>query len=190
MIEDKELIIRTATLDDAEELLKIYAPYVEDTAISFEYEVPTVDEFRSRIENTLKKYPYIVAEVNGKIAGYSYCGEFKSRAAYNYDVETTIYLSGDMKGKGIGRRLYLELEERLKKQNILNMNACIATIDIEDEHLTNGSTKFHEKMGYRTVGEFRQCGYKFGRWYNMIWMEKMIGDHTDNPKPFIAFADL
>lgn len=185
-----DLKLRIATTEDAEELLKIYAPYVLDTAVSFEYDVPSVEEFRKRIENTLKKYPYIVAVLDDRIVGYSYCSEFKSRAAYNYDVETTIYLADDMKGKGIGRILYTELEERLKEQNILNMNACIATIDIEDEHLTNGSTKFHEKMGYRTVGEFRQCGFKFNRWYNMIWMEKMIGDHCENPKPFIPFAKL
>lgn len=188
--EEETMEIRIATPDDAGELLKIYAPYVTDTAISFEYVVPSVEEFRGRIENTLKKYPYLVAVIDGRIAGYAYCSVFKSRAAYDFDVETTIYLDENMKDRGIGRALYEELENRLKKQHILNLNACIATCDVEDEHLTNASSRFHEKMGYRLVGEFRQCGFKFNRWYNMVWMEKMIGEHVSNPEPFIPFSEL
>lgn len=182
--------IRIAKVEDAEKLLKIYTPYVEKTAISFEYDVPTVEEFAGRIENTLKKYPYIVAEVGDEIVGYAYCGPFKTRAAYDWAVETTIYLDENKKGLGYGRALYEELERLAKKQNITNLNACIATCDIEDEYLTNASKYFHEKMGYRLVGEFYKCGLKFNTWYNMIWMEKIITEHPDNPKPLIPFAEL
>ena len=187
----KNVTIRIATKDDAEELLSIYGPYVEDTAISFEYEVPTIDEFKGRIENILSRYPYLVAEdENNKIIGYAYCGQFKSRAAYDWAVETTIYLRDDVKGCGVGRKLYEELEGILQKQNITNLNACIASCEVEDEHLTNASSRFHEKMGYKLVGEFHKCGYKFGKWYNMVWMEKMIGDHKEPADEFIPFSKL
>lgn len=182
--------IRKATVADAEDLLKIYAPYVEKTAISFEYDVPSVEEFASRIENTLVNYPYFVAEDNGKIIGYCYCSAFKLREAYRYSVETTIYLEEDAWGKGVGRALYEKLEEVLKLQNVTNLNACIASCDIEDETLTNASSRFHEHMGYRLVGEFCKCGYKFNRWYNMVWMEKFISNHPDNPGEFIPFSKL
>lgn len=186
----KEIKLRVAKPSDAENLLKIYSYYVENTAITYEYEVPSVEEFRNRITNILKKYPYIVAESNGQIVGYSYAGAFKTRAAYDWDVETTIYVHKDFKGQGIGRILYAELERYLKLMNITNINACIAKADVEDEYLTNGSPAFHEKMGYRLVGQFTKCGYKFNRWYNMIWMEKMIGNHVENQPKMIPFSEL
>lgn len=174
--------IRTATEDDAEELLAIYAPYVEQTAITFEYDVPSEDEFRKRISHTLEKYPYLVAEENGKIAGYAYVSPFKERAAYDWSVETSIYVDMAQKRKGIGRLLYDRLEEILKKQGILNVNACIGYPQIDDEYLTKDSVHFHERLGYHMVGTFHQCGYKFGRWYDMVWMEKFIGEHSTQGK--------
>ncbi|MBE5770879.1 MAG: N-acetyltransferase [Clostridia bacterium] len=177
------MIIRPARPLDAPALLAIYAPYVEKTAITFEYDVPSLWEFTERIENTLKKYPYLVAEENGQILGYAYAGAFKPRAAYQWAVETTIYLASDAKGKGIGRELYTALEDALRRMNILNACACIAYTDMEDETLTNASMRFHEKMGYHLAAHFHQCGYKFGRWYDMIWMEKMLGEHADHPAP-------
>lgn len=171
------IAIRTATPDDAAELLGIYAPYVIDTAITFEYDVPSEDEFRSRIERTLRKYPYLVAEMDGRIVGYAYAGVFKDRAAYDHCVETSIYVDLDCHHKGIGSALYAELESRLGAQGIINVNACISWIDVPDEHLTHQSPDFHSKLGYRKVAHFHKCGYKFGRWYDMIWMEKFIGEH-------------
>lgn len=189
----KEMIktkIRTVTPDDAPALLQIYSYYVKNTAISFEYDVPTIDEFRRRIEHTLLKYPYIAAEDNGKIIGYAYAGPFKERAAYDWAVETTIYVDKDSRGGGIGKALYLELESILKKQGILNLNACIAYTEKDDCYLTNGSPEFHKKSGYHTVGRFSKCGCKFGKWYDMIWMEKLIGEHPDNPSAIIPFTKL
>lgn len=184
--------IRPATTDDAEELLAIYAPYVTDTVISFEYEVPEVEAFRKRIENTLKKYPYLLAERKGEILGYTYTGPFVGRPAYAWAAETTIYLKQSERKTGIGRALYEALEKVSKAQNILNLNACIGYPQVEDEYLTGNSVQFHGHMGYRMVGEFHKCGYKFGRWYNMVWMEKILGEHGENPKeviPFPAVAD-
>lgn len=186
----RALNIRIATKEDAKELLKIYAPYVENTAITFEYEVPSIQEFENRIENVLKKFPYLVAEQDGELIGYAYVSPFKSRAAYQWAVETSIYVKMDAKRQGIGRKLYEKLEVILKKQGIINMNACIASPIKEDEHLTNDSVYFHEKLGYDMVGKFHSCGYKFNQWYDMVWMEKFIGEHQANQPKVIPFKEL
>lgn len=175
---------------DAEEILKIYAPYVTDTAITFEYDVPSPAEFSRRIADTLQMYPYIVALEHGRIVGYAYASAFKQREAYNWAVETTIYLKQDCRGKGLGKKLYLTLEEILKRQNIINVNACIAYTTGADAHLDNTSAFFHEHLGYTRVAHFTKCGYKFGTWYDMIWMEKMLGDHPKAPGPVIPITKL
>lgn len=185
-----DVVIRAARVSDAQSLLEIYEPYVRNTAITFEYGVPELTDFRKRIENTLKKYPYIVAEADGEILGYAYTGAFKERAAYDWSAEVSIYVKKDKRGLGIGGKLYAALEEISRAQHILNLNACIAYADTEDEYLTNDSVTFHSHMGYKMVGKFHQCGYKFGKWYDMVWMEKMIGEHPANPAPVILFPDL
>ena len=115
--------IRLAVPKDAVNILKIYAPYVENTAISFEYEVPSEAEFRGRIESTLKRYPYIVAEQEGRIIGYAYVSIFHERKAYDWAVETSIYVDKDCKRSGCGKLLYQVLEKILKKQHISNLYA-------------------------------------------------------------------
>lgn len=171
------IMIRDAQVADAKELLAIYTPYVEHTAVTFEYDVPSEEEFRQRIETVQQKYPWLVAEVGGRVVGYAYASTFKARDAYQWAVETSIYVDQNMKRSGIGRQLHEALEQRLKAQGILNMNACISFIDPEDEYLTLDSVRFHEHLGYQTVAHFHQCGKKFNRWYDMIWMEKIIGEH-------------
>jgi len=168
-------MIRDAVIEDAPRLLKIYSYYVENTAVSFEYETPSLEEFKNRIVNIKSKYPYIVLEENGIIYGYSYAGVFKGRRAYDHCCEMTVYLDHEAKGKGYGRALYEEMERRLLDMGIINLYACIGDPITEDEYLTKDSEKFHQRMGYTTVGRFHKCGYKFDRWYNMIWMEKLIG---------------
>lgn len=182
--------VRTAELSDAERILEIYTPYVEHTAITFEYEVPVLEEFRDRIAHTLQRYPYLVAELDGRIVGYAYVGAFKERAAYDWSVETSIYVDREVRHQGIGRKLYDVIEELLKLMHITNLNACIGYPKVEDEYLTKNSVQFHEHLGYRWVGEFHDCGYKFGRWYNMVWMEKMIGGHPDHPEPVRPFEEV
>ena len=192
-MKNNEINIRIATVNDAEKLLKIYTPYVEQTAITFEYDVPSIEEFTDRIRNVLEKYPYLVAEQDGEILGYAYVSSFKSRAAYAWGVETSIYVEQQVKKKGIGGKLHHALEAIMKEQGILNMNACIAYPQEEDEYLTKNSVEFHAHLGYRLVGEFKQCGYKFDRWYNMVWMEKLIGEHHQGqaaPKTFDEIRDI
>lgn len=187
---NKDVSIRMATEADTEEILEIYSPYVTDTAITFEYDIPSVVEFSRRIKDTLQMYPYIVALEEKHIVGYAYASAFKERAAYNWAVETTIYLKQECRGNGLGKKLYLTLEDILKRQNIINLNACIAYTSIEDVHLDNSSIAFHEHLGYSKVAHFTKCGYKFGTWYDMIWMEKMLGEHPDSPDPVIPIAEI
>ena len=186
----EEITIRPVTEADAEKLLAIYAPYVTDTFVTYEYTVPTVEEFRERIRNTLQAYPYFAAVENGRIIGYAYASAFHPRRAYLWSAEATVYLERGVRGRGVGRLLYERLEEALKQQNVQNVNACIAYPQAEDEYLTKDSVLFHEKLGYTMVGTFHQCGYKFHCWYDMVWMEKFIGEHRENQPDIIPFPKL
>ncbi len=171
------IVIRSAFPQDAAALLEIYAPYVLETAITFEYEVPSVEAFADRIRQTIKRYPYFVAEENGYILGYAYAGAFRARTAYNWTVETSIYVNRARKRDGIGGMLYTKLEEELSHRGFINMYACISYPPQEDPYLSTNSAEFHQHMGYRLVGRLHQCGYKFHRWYDIIYMEKIIGEH-------------
>ncbi len=165
--------IRSAQPSDARELLAIYAPYVEETAISFEIQVPTVPEFEERIEKTLEKFPYLVAVEGNQVLGYAYASTYYDRAAYDWTVELSVYLRQDVRGKGVGQQLYAHLEEQLEARGFKNFLACIA--------LPNpASIAFHEKMGYEQVAHFRKIGYKFGSWHDIVWMQKsLIEGETD-----------
>lgn len=186
MIDD--ISIRFAKPEDAKELLKIYAYYVTDTAISFETEIPSEEEFKLRIEEVLKSYPFIVACKDDEILGYAYLHSFVGRKAYELSAETTIYLNPDKKKMGIGKKLYSVLEDVAKAQNITNLYSCIGYVDKEDEYLNNNSVQFHEHIGFRMVGKFENCGHKFGRWYHMVWMEKIIGEHGEI-REFLKFKE-
>ena len=176
--------IRMAGPEDAGPLLSIYAPYVEKTPITFEYKVPSPEEFHKRIEHTLEKYPYLAAvDEDGRILGYAYAGPFKGRAAYDWAVETSIYVQEGLRGHGIGTGLYQALEDILKKQHIINMNACITYPNPQ-------SIAFHEKAGYHRAAHFTKCGYKLGKWHDMIWMEKMLVEHPACPQPVVPLKQL
>lgn len=175
--------IRNAAPEDARRILEIYAYYVEHTAISFEYQVPTLSEFQARMEKTMQRYPYLVAEKGGNIQGYAYAGPFIGRAAYDWACELTIYLDPSARRCGLGRKLYEALEDRLKEMGIQNLYACIGVPEYEDEFLTNNSADFHRHLGFSEAGKFYKCGRKFDRWYHMVWMEKLIGNHPDGQSP-------
>ena len=157
----RQLRIRIATPEDAARLVAIYAPYVENTSITFEYIVPSAEEFADRIRHTLTRYPYLVAELDGEPAGYAYASAFKSRAAYDWSVESS----------GVGSLLYEKLEEYLTAQHVCNVCACIT-------YPNPPSIAFHEKHGYKTVAHFHASGYKQDAWHDMIWMEKTLCPHT------------
>lgn len=183
-------MIRIAEEKDAKALLDIYGYYVENTAITFEYTIPSLEEFQERIRTTLEKYPYLVYEEDGKILGYAYVGAFNKRAAARWMVETSIYVKNDVLNKGIGRLLYEELEKILKKQNILKLIACITDSEKEDSYVPKKSVLFHHHMGYKMAGKIKKGGYKFGNWYDLAYMEKEIGEFTKEPEEVVLFSTM
>lgn len=189
-MENTTIIVRDAKLEDAKRILEIYDYYVKNTAITFEYETPTLEEFQNRMKKTMQRYPYLVIEKDGHIEGYAYAGPFVGRAAYDWSCETTIYLDNRTHKCGMGRKLYEALEHALREMGILNLYACIGYPEKEDEFLSNNSADFHDHLGYVKVGEFHNCGYKFDRWYHMIWMEKVIGKHGKNQKAIVKYPEI
>ena len=169
-------MIRIATEADVPAILEIYAPYVTGTTITFEYEVPTKTEFLNRFRTITRDYPWLVWEENGEILGYAYACRPFERAAYSWCAEPSIYLKSEAQGRGIGRRLYLALEELLKLQGC---RVLLALITGEN----TGSVAFHEKLGYSVCGQIHRCGWKFDRWLNVFWMEKHL-NIVDNSMDF------
>lgn len=183
-----DIKIRTATVEDAEKLLDIYAYYVKNTAVTFEYEVPSVEEFQGRIRHILEHYPYLVAEADDEIIGYSYAGRFHPRAAFAWDVEMTVYLKHETRRAGVGRQLYTLMEEILKEQGVINAISLI--VKPADVYSDYNSVQFHEKMGYKHAGELKNCGYKFNRWYTLIYMDKQIGSMKEKMLPVRDFDEV
>ncbi|MBR5421851.1 MAG: N-acetyltransferase [Lachnospiraceae bacterium] len=166
--------MREVQPEDAESLVRIYAPYVRDTAISFEYEVPTVEEFRKRITKIKARYPYLVCLKDEVIAGYVYAGSYSPREAYAWTVTTSIYVDRELRRQGIGSLLYRELEAQLGERGIVNLLAGVAYCEPEDEYLTMDSYNFHIREGYTEVARMKTVGKKFDRWYDLVWMQKKI----------------
>jgi len=169
-----ELTVREAKPEDAKRLLEIYSHYVKNTAVSFEYETPTQEEFEERIRKISRVYPYLVCVKDGEILGYVYAGRYNPREAYSWTVTTSIYVDKDIRRQGVGRFLYAELEKRLKERGIINLLAGVAHADKEDEYLTHDSLRFHLKEGYEKVAQFKTVGKKFDRWYDLLWLQKKI----------------
>ena len=181
------MLIRIASEQDAPALLEIYKYYVENTAISFEITPPTVDEFRGRIAKTLEKYPYLVCEDEGGIIGYAYSSVFRDREAYTHCVENTIYIDKNYLRKGYGGALYSSLERALSLQGITNLYACIGYPSEDNEDYINlNSPEFHAHSGYSLVGRHNKCGRKFGKYFDIVWMEKIIDAASDSFIPFPA----
>ncbi len=177
--------LRSVTEADAEGLLALYAPYVRDTAITFEYEVPSPEEFRRRIRQTLEKYPYFCLEGERGLAGYAYASPFRSRRAYAWIAETSVYLAPWARKRGWGRRLCEALEEACRGMGLVSLYACITLPREEgDPFVTRDSADFHAHLGYRQLARFPGSGSKFGRWYDTVIMEKPLKERMpDMPEP-------
>lgn len=159
--------IRLAAEADLPQILAIYAPYVENTTISFEFAPPTPEEFRQRFLRISGRFPWLVWEENGEILGYTYaCAPFE-RAAYQWCCEPSIYLRPDAQGRGIGKKLYTALEKLLTLQGF---RLSYAIITSENTH----SLAFHQQMGYDVLAHFPDCGYKHGRHLGVTWMQKKL----------------
>lgn len=175
--------IRPAAFADAEQLLGIYAPYIEHTSYTFEYDVPSLEEFCRRIKEISEKYPWLVYEENGKILGYAYGGPLYTRSAYQWTVEDSVYISPEAKGKGIGTLLLEKLLDILKKQGF-----CVCYSLIVSDNIP--SLKMHEKFGFSKCGFAENTGFKFGEWHSIVTLEKRLNKPPSLPKPVIPFSKL
>ena len=160
-------MIRAAVEADVPAILDIYAPYILTTTATFEYTVPTREEFLERFRGITVQFPWLVWEESGEILGYAYASAPYSRAAYAWCAEPSVYLLPRARGRGIGTKLYAALEELLKFQGYQVLYALITQENM-------GSLRFHERRGYRFSVLFPDCGFKFGRWLGLIWMEKRL----------------
>ncbi len=169
-------MIRFATKADVPQMLGIYAPYILNTAYTFEYTVPTVEEFTQRFEKYTRQCPWLVWEEEGRVLGYAYGSLPFERAAYSWCAEVSCYLAPEIQGRGIGRKLYAVLEEILWQQGYRVLYSLITSEN-------TGSLTFHEKVGYTTCANFPGCGVKFGRWLGVVWMEKR-SEIVETPRNF------
>ena len=189
----KPVYIRMATPDDAEAILNIYSYYVENTAITFEYEVPTVREFSERIRNIRKAFPYYVAERDGKILGYAYASKFATRAAYAWSSELSIYVDKDSHRIGIGELLLDAVESTLIRQGIINFYAIVADSSEKNVYIPKEGLPFYHKHGYAEEGRLSKVGAKFGQWFDTVYLVKRLGENVDNPTKvqpyFVSFDD-
>lgn len=168
--------VRMAREEDAAALLAIYAPYVRDTAITFEYVPPSAAAFAERIRATLQTYPYLVAEGDCGPIGYAYAGRFRPRAAYDWMAETTVYVAQDARGQGAGRLLYERLLGLLARQGVQKAYACVTWPNAP-------SIAFHQRMGFAQEARFPCCGYKLGQWRDVVYLSKPLGAFQTPPPP-------
>ena len=169
-------LIRFAASADAGRILEIYAPYIRNTVISFEYDVPTLADFTARVEKISSKYPYLVYERDGMVVGYAYASPYIERAAYNYTVDLSVYVDAAFCGQNIGECLYAALLDILEKQGYYNAYACITAIN-------QNSLNFHKRMGFTDAGTHKLAGFKHGRWLDVCWYYKRLQADTNPPQP-------
>lgn len=173
--------IRTATLDDAAAVAAIYAPIVQHTATSFEVDPPDTAEMRARIEKTLATLPWLVAEDNaGAVCGYAYASKHKERAAYQWSVDTSVYIREDMRGQGVGRALYGRLLPLLAELGYCQAFAGVALPNA-------GSVGLHESQGFMPIGVYRNVGYKMGKWRDVGWWQKALREQDAPPREIRMF---
>jgi phosphinothricin acetyltransferase len=175
--------IRPARLDDAAEMLAIYAPYVLETTVSSEYVPPDMQEFCRRIQTFSEKLPWLICEIDGKPAGYGYASPHRTRAAYQWSVETSIYVAPDFHRHGIARALYSALLELLRMQGYYNIYVGITSPN-------ERSIKFHKAMGFIISGAYQNSMYKFGQWRDVLWMGKQLREYEGKPQPTVPFPEL
>lgn len=175
--------IRLVSECDSESILDIYAPFIRNTVITFEYEVPTVPEFNQRILDIQKKYPWLVCEMDHRIVGYAYASQFNQRAAYDWSVDFSIYVHSDYHRRKVATALYYSLYEFVKLQGFYNAYAGIALPNIKSE-------TFHTSFGFEALGTYHNVGYKFGKWHDVKWFERKITEHEKIPKKLKTVEEI
>lgn len=161
------LLIRDATVDDAASLLDIYRPYVTGTAVSFETETPSLEDFSERIAKALKGWAWLVAEEDGQCVGYAYGSAHRERAAYRWSTETSAYVRTGWQGRGIGQTLYRTLFNHLSQRGYCN---ALAVVVLPNE----ASVALHRSVGFEPVGVFKRGGHKLGAWHDVMWLQRTL----------------
>ncbi|MBI5856621.1 MAG: N-acetyltransferase [Sphingobacteriales bacterium] len=176
-------MLRLSKAGDAEGILVIYAPYIKTTSFTFETEVPSVENFKERIAAYMVNYPWLVCEIGGRIAGYAYSASHRERKAYQWSVESSVYIHNDYQKRGIASALYNALIEILKLQGFRNVYAVI--------NLPNDkSVAFHESCGFKYFATYEQVGYKLGKWKNVGWWRLIINEFENDPSPPLKFSEI
>ena len=188
-MKDRTIRLVRPDANDAARILAIYAPFVRDTTVTFEYDVPSVAEFTRRIETIASMYPYLVSESEGRITAYAYASRHMERAAYSWDVQTSVYAAPEARGTGMAKALYACLFGFLAELGYCNAYAVITQPNPR-------SMRFHESFGFTPAGVHHASGYKLGAWHDVAWMEKRIAEHPGKlslPRPVsgldAAFCD-
>jgi L-amino acid N-acyltransferase YncA len=176
-------LIRIATGDDASSILKIYAPYIENTSYTFETEVPAIDAFKDRINSYLENWPWLVCDIDGVIAGYAYGAKHRERTAYQWSIESSVYVHDDYQRIGVAKALYTALIDVLKLQGFRNLYAVV--------NLPNDkSVALHEKLGFEYFATYKNVGYKLGKWKNVGWWQLQLNEYSREPELPIKFFEI
>lgn len=175
-------IIRLAEERDVPGILEIYSPFILDTSVTFEETIPDEASFWKRMQDIMAELPFLVCEIDGRIAGYAYASGYRSRASYRWSKEVSVYIHPDFYRRRVGQALYTSLNKMVQYQGVANL---LAIITMPNEP----SVSFHEQMGYRKCGEFSKVGYKLGQWQNVGWFELFLQDETKEPKERILPLD-
>ena len=175
--------IRVATKDDAVGMLDIYAPFILNSGITQETEVPSVEDFQQRVISNLIERPWFVCEINNEIAGYAYAGKHRDRKGYQWCTEPSVYISEKYFGFGVANALYNALFEILKLQGYVNAYAVITLPN-------DRSLAFHKKFGFEYLTTYKKIGYKLGQWHDVGWMQYEINPHENDPAELIKFTKI
>ena len=177
---DCSFSIRRASEDDAEAILSIYSPYITGTTITFETEVPPLEDFRQRIRNVTEMYPWLIAEADGSVAGYAYASKHRERAAYRWSVDFAVYIAPSFQNAGMGRRIYSELINIVKSLGYYNAFGIIALPN-------DKSIRLHESEGFVKVAHISRAGFKHGNWHDIGFWQLKLRDDYNNPAEPVSF---
>ena len=175
--------IRLINTGDIAGALAVYTPFVLNTAITFEYYVPTLDEFTTKVETITNGYPWLVYLHNGKVKGYAYGSIHRSKTAYQWSPESTIYLSSEAQGNGIGRILYETLFSLMRLQGYINVFAGVSLPNEQSE-------SFQKSLGFEEIGVFKNIGYKLGKWHDTRWFQLHLAGHFDEPGQLKTITEI
>ena len=180
---NEQFTLRLAVPEDAEQIIGIYSRYVTETAVTFEYDVPTVCEFEDRIRKVNSRFPWIVCETDSRIVGYSYASHFRERAAFRWSCELSVYVADEFQGHGIGKVLYRALLDVLRLQGYRTAVACVT-------YPNAVSDAFHRSLGFEHTGIFPNVGYKLGRWWGVSWYQIPLTDYPTSTVETLVIEEI